>query len=403
MLELKYQELLDKTFGAGPGYRWCCISCGTEQHDLLRNRCAHCDGAVDAIHDLSITSFTDSHDPLRRYSALLPVRDPDVLRWLGEGNTACIHARELGRRLGMDALYLKDETSNPTRSTKDRVASVALARFAELGVREIALASTGNTSTSFARAARLLGGFTLHIFVGRQFLHRLNYPDHPSTRTYVVDSDFVSADISARRFAREAGIGLEGGFFNPSRREGLKLAYLEAFDDMPVAPEYVFQAVSSGMGLLGAYKGAMEYRMLGKLPKMPAFTGVQQDTCDPMAHAFGNGDATFDARHRIPAPSGIAEAILRGDPAQSYPYINTVCRSTGGRITSVGTEEIRAARRLLKDLEGLDACYSSATALAGMIAARDRGEIAPDAPVLVVVTGADRPHAPTPRRVESAR
>ncbi|GIF15826.1 threonine synthase [Actinoplanes teichomyceticus] len=400
MLTLKYRDLMRDAGAAGGGYRWCCIVCGRQSDELLRNRCASCDGAMDAIHDLARVTVHDSHDPLQRYAGLLPVRDPAALRWLGEGNTPCFHAEALGRRLGLDALYLKDETRNPTRSTKDRMASVALARYTELGVRELALASTGNSSTAYARAARLLSGFLLHIFVGRAFLSRLNYPDHPSVRTYVLDSDFVSAGNAAKRYAQASHVLFEGGFFNPSRREGLKLAYLEAYDEMPVAPRHVFQAVSSGMGLLGGYKGALEYQLLGRLPELPAFVGVQQDTCSPMAAAYADGSAVFSSRYTVPNPTGLAEAILRGDPTQAYPYINSICRGTGGRIMSVGTEEIRQARRLLLETEGLDACYASATALAGLIAMRRAGDVAPDAPVLVNLTGADRPRGLVPKAVQ---
>jgi threonine synthase len=400
MLELKYTELLeDVRSGRGGGYQWCCIQCGAADDDLIRLRCTRCGGAMDAIHDLAGVTIPDTPDPLRRYAALLPVRSRSSLRWLGEGNTGCIHAENLGRRLGLGALFVKDETANPTRSTKDRMASVALARCAELGVRSLALASTGNSSTAYVWAARLLGGFDLHVFVGESFLSRLNYADHPGVRTYVVGADFVSAGEHAKRFAAANGMPFEGGFFNPARREGLKLAYLEAFDQMPVQPRYVFQAVSSGMGLLGAYKGAVEYRALGRIADLPAFVAVQQESCSPMAHAYADGAHTLDPRYVVRNPTGIAEAILRGDPSQAYPYIDAVCRSTGGQIRSVPAEEIRQARRLISETEGLHVCYSSATALAGLIALRRRGEIPGDAPVLVNLTGADRPRSPVPHDV----
>lgn len=399
MLELKYQQLMADARASGGAYRWCCIQCGAADGELTRWRCRHCGGAMDAIYDLTGVSIVDSPDPLVRYARLLPVRDRSALRWTGEGNTGTIHAENLGRRLGLSALFVKDETANPTRSTKDRMASVALARFAELGVRSLALASTGNSSTAYVRAARLLGGFDLHIFVGEKFLTRLNYADHAGVSTYVIESDFVAAGEYAKRFCAARGMLFEGGFFNPARREGLKLAYLEAFDQLPVQPRYVFQAVSSGMGLLGAYKGAVEYRALGRLGELPAFVGVQQDSCSPMARAYAAGVPTLDRQYVVPNPTGIAEAILRGDPTQAYPYINTICRSTGGQILGVSTEEIRAAHRLVQELEGLQVCYSSATAVAGLIALRQRGEIEPDAPILVNLTGGVRPRSPVPQDV----
>lgn len=398
VLALNYSDLLERYDGRiAFGYRWCCILCGTEESDLLRYRCAACQGALDAIYDLSAVRISDDLNPLRRYAGLLPLRSE--ARWLGEGNTECIHAERLGRRIGLDALFLKDETANPTRSTKDRVASVALARFAELGVKRLALASTGNTSTAYARAARLRGDVELNIFAGHEFVHRLGYSDHPTVRTYVVDSGFDSAGAAAKQFAASGDVHFEGGFFNPSRREGLKLTYLEAFDQMPVAPRFVFQAISSGMGLVGAYKGAVEYRALGRLPRLPSFVAVQQASCAPMANAFADGVEEISERHIVANPRGIAEAILRGNPAPTYPYLNTICRSTGGSILSMTDEEIYHAHRLLEDTEGLRVCYASAATVAGVLAARQRGMISADQPVLVNLTGAVRPFAPRPREL----
>ena len=399
VLDLKYLDLMERHNGKIVSeYSWCCVLCGAEESDLLRYRCAVCRGALDAIYDLSVVGISDDADPLRRYAGLLPLRS--AARWLGEGNTECIHAERLGARIGLEALFLKDETANPTRSTKDRVASVVLARFAEFGVKRLALASTGNTSTACARAARLRGNVELRIFVGRGFVHRLNYSDHPTVRTHLVDSGFDSAGVAAKQFATASvDVHFEGGFFNPSRRDGLKLTYLEAFDQMPVAPRFVFQAISSGMGLLGAYKGAVEYWALGRLPRLPGFVAVRQASCAPTADAFADGVEELGERHIVANPRGIAEAILRGNPTQTYPYLNAICGSTGGSILSVTDEEIYHAHRLLADTEGLRVCYASAATVAGVLAARRRGMISADQPVLVNLTGADRPLAPTPREL----
>jgi threonine synthase len=364
------------------------------------NRCPQCGGAIDAIYDLRQVSIRNSPNPLLRYSGLLPVAREENLLWLGEGNTPCIHAKQLGAALGLKHLYLKDESANPSRSTKDRIGSVGLSYFKDLGVSEFVIASTGNSSTAYARAVQLVDGFRVHIFVGEDFLPRLNYPDHPSVSTYVVRDDFVNAGGAAKEFADSKKLFFEGGFFSLARREGLKLAYLEAFDAMPQPPEYVFQAVSSGMGLLGAYKGALEYRALGRLPVLPRFVAVQQRSCSPMASAFGEKSIAIRGHHIVRNPKGLAYAILRGDPSQSYPYIRYLTQRSGGQILSVDDAAIIEARRLALEAEGCSICYASATALAGLIHQARSGAIDPQAPILVNLTGADRPNSPVPGRVE---
>ena len=63
-----------------------------------------------------------------RYRELLPVFDDEVPVTLGEGLTPLLHATRLGARLGLDWLYVKDESLNPTNSFKARGQSAAITR-----------------------------------------------------------------------------------------------------------------------------------------------------------------------------------------------------------------------------------------------------------------------------------
>ncbi|PSK89432.1 threonine synthase [Murinocardiopsis flavida] len=399
-LALRYEALMDQAALAGPdaGFLLVCVLCGRSPERESANRCAECGGAVDAVHDLGRASIPSDGEPLQRYFDLLPLKNRKSIIGLGEGNTPCRPATDLGRRVGLPRLVLKIEGDNPTRSTKDRIASLGLSRFAELGVKRFVMASTGNSSTAYARGVQAVAGMELALFCGYRFRHRLGYPDHPSVSTYLVEGDFVAAGQVSRRFAARTGAFAEGGFFNLARREGLKLAYLEAFDRMDPAPDAVFQAVSSGMGLLGGYKGALEYRRLGRLPRVPRFVAVQQDACAPMAHAYRERAAAIAPRHIVHEPRGPAEAILRGDPTATYPYIRDLCRESGGAITAVTEAEIRAARCLLAEDEGVNACNAGAAALAGAVRMRREGGLSADDTVLVNLTGADREDRSAPTR-----
>jgi threonine synthase len=120
-----------------------------------------------------------------------------------------------------------------------------------------------------------------------------------------------------------------------------------------------------------------------------------------MAAAYTEGATQIQLHHIVAHPHGPAAAILRGNPTATYPYINAICRGTGGWIRSVSLERIEQARRLLAELEGIHVCHASAAAVAGVMEARAQGMIGGDEPVLVNLTGADRPHAPTPHQLST--
>jgi threonine synthase len=372
-----------------------CRGCGFEEPSRFVTRCPRCAGATDVLYDLSRATVRDDENPLIRWFDLLPFTDTEQLYWCGDGDTPLVHARELGATVGLNQLYLKDETANPSHSAKDRMASVAISFLAQRGVREFVVSSTGNSSTSMGISAAGAPEITLHIFCGADFVTRVNVPDAPNVSVYCTDTDFVGAAKLAAKFARDNGLPFEGGFFNPGRREGLKLAYLEAFDQLaPREPDVIVQAISSGMGIYGAYKGIMEYRAMGRLRGLPRIVCAQQQRCAPMYRAFHDGAETVRPEHIERKPQGIAKAILRGDPTDSYPFMRSIVLNTAGTFEAVTDDEIHAAQTQARELEGLDMCLSSSVALASTLKLAKAGSIRPDEVVLVNITGADRPPVP---------
>ena len=366
-----------------------CGRCCQEYDFEFRPKCTHCGGLLDPVYEqLSGPDFTKTN-PLERYFHLVPLQYPPSVS-LNEGNTPCIHAVNLGRELGLDELYLKDETKNPTNTTKDRIASCVLSQLKEFGIEEFVASSTGNSSTSFAFGVQKTENMVVHLFCGAEFVTRHAYCRHPRVHLHVVDGDFVAAGNAAKKFADEHELPFEGGFFNCARREALKLAYLEAFDVLPNEPTYIVQAVSSGMGMYGAYRGICEYKALGLLKSTPKLICAQQESCAPMQRAFVDDSPFIRPQHIFNNPSGIAQAILRGDPSQAYPYIYDIVKKTGGSIIAADRASIVRAREMIGDYEGIDVCYASATALAATFDLARSGRIKKTDTVLVNLTGAER-------------
>jgi threonine synthase len=374
-----------------------CQSCGAEYGRGFHPVCS-CGGLVDMQYDLPQVRLRGDANPLVRFFDLLPLRHEESICWLGEGNTPTRHAQALGRKLGLTRLYLKDETGNPTRTTKDRMASVVLSFFRENGVSEFACSSTGNSSTSLALGVARFSGFRLHVFVGRDFLHRMNFDSSERVKVYWVrDATFAEAHECAKTFARsQPGVTSERGFFNPARREGLKLAFLEAALAMPAAPHWYVQAASSGMGVYGTWRGAQQLFRMGRIARLPRLCCVQQDTCNPMVRSWRAGSPVTRPQDVLHEPTGIAEAILRGNPTATYPHLEPVVRASGGTFLEVGEAQIREAQELLHDYEGIEACPASATTIAGIRLLEQRGELHRDDVVLANITGGLRSTEVTP-------
>ena len=94
-----------------------------------------------------------------RYRQLLPVPTDVAPHPNTEpGLTRLIQRRPARpRRWASAALWVKDDTGNPTHSFKDRVVAVALAAARELGFTVLACPSTGNLANAVAAAAARAG------------------------------------------------------------------------------------------------------------------------------------------------------------------------------------------------------------------------------------------------------
>src|SRR5262245_44867235 len=101
-----------------------------------------------------------------RYRELMPLFADEQPVTLGEGFTPLIRARTLGERLGLERLFVKDESLNPTNSFKARGQSAAITRARGLGATTVSVPSAGNAGNAMAAyAAR--AGLVAKVFLPR--------------------------------------------------------------------------------------------------------------------------------------------------------------------------------------------------------------------------------------------
>lgn len=111
-----------------------CYKCGMTYEYQFKLKCNKCLGPIEIQYDYSKVKINNSDNPIKKYFDLLHIPSIEYIHYLNEGNTSLFHAKELGKYLKLDNLYLKLEGENPTDTTKDRMVSVALSYLKVTGI-----------------------------------------------------------------------------------------------------------------------------------------------------------------------------------------------------------------------------------------------------------------------------
>jgi threonine synthase len=314
---------------------------------------------------------------IERYRRFLPVDDATPALTLGEGMTPLVHARRLGRELGLERLFLKVEGQNPTGSFKDRGMVLAVARARQRGAEGVICASTGNTSASAAAYAAAAGMEAIVVLPrGRIAAGKLLQALVAGARVVAVDGNFDDALRIVRELADRPGeaVALVNSV-NPERIEGQKTAAFEVCDDLGDAPDVLAIPVGNAGNITAYWAGFREYEAAGRSARLPRMTGFQ-----------AVGAAPLVLGHAVESPDTIATAIRIGNPA-SWSRAIAARDDSGGLIEAVTDDEILAAQRDLARVEGVFCEPSSAASVAGIRRLAAEGRIARDETVVCVLTG----------------
>ena len=148
-----------------------CHLCGTKFPAEALWVCDQCLGPLEVVYDYAGRRGAVTRDLIEkrprnvwRFRELLPITG-EPRTGFHSGYTPLVRADRLATKLGLDELYIKDDSVNhPTLSYKDRVVSMAATRAVELGFTVFGCASTGNLANSVsAHAARL--GLECYVFI----------------------------------------------------------------------------------------------------------------------------------------------------------------------------------------------------------------------------------------------
>ena len=329
-----------------------------------------------------------------RYRSVLPAVDGELIARrvrLGEGGTPLLSAPRLAEAVGCRAVWLKDESRNPTGSFKDRGTAVGVAVLASLGFNAVGTVSTGNMARSVAAyAAR--AEMRASVWVGA------DTPAEKLAPIAVHGADLLRFDApygeiyaSSMEWGRAEGVP----FVNSDsslRVEGQKTISYELAEQLGGrTPDWFIVPTSSGGNLSAIAKGFDEAVAWGWLERPCRLVAVQAEGCAPIARAW---EAGADDPVAVDTPRTIAGAIVNPTPPSGSRALRWL-RRVDGVAVAVSDAEILDAQLRVARLTGRYVQPASASSLAALERLRRDGTVGPEDGVALLLTGSGR-NAPAP-------
>ncbi len=368
-----------------------CRECGREYTVEPIYVCEFCFGPLEVAYDyksiaraMNRKKIEKRERSLWRYRELLPI-DGDPQVGLDSGFTPLVKADNLARVLGVDELYIKDDTVvHPTLSFKDRVVAIALTKAREFGFDTVACASTGNLAHSVS-AHGAKAGFERFIFIpasleASKIIASLVYEPN----LIAVDGNYDDVNRLCSEIANKYRWAFVNINIRPFYAEGSKTIGFEVVEQLGwKAPDNVVVPCASGSLLTKVWKSFKEFKEIGVIKDLETKVfAAQAAGCSPIATAVKQGTDVI----RPVKPNTIAKSLAIGNPADGF-YAAQVVKETGGYAEDVSDQEIIDAIKLLARTEGIFAETAGGVTLAAAQKLIEGGKISREGVTVICITG----------------
>jgi threonine synthase len=334
-----------------------------------------------------------------RYLPLLPVTDPggENTPFRNVGWTPVYDLKPLAKKAGLESLWVKDESRNPTASFKDRASALVVARTINLGqtnsiIPTIVTASTGNAGAALAGMAAAVGQKAV-IFAPKsappaKIAQLLVF----GAKVLLVDGTYDDAFDLSIQASNAFGWYCRNTGYNPFTLEGKKTAAFEIWEwyanlvgtsesQDRSRPFTIFVSVGDGNIISGIHKGFKDLLSIGWIEKIPRIIGVQAEGSASISNAFHN-----QSEEIIPVSAQtLADSISVDFPRDGVRAVRA-SRQTGGTYITVPDQQILVAIAELGKC-GIFAEPAGATAYAGFVEATRQGILEDGGVNLVINTG----------------
>ncbi len=335
-----------------------CRECGREYPVKLLAGCEDCYGPLEVDYHYDAIAGVLNRDviasrpkSLWKYRELLPL-DSDPVIGLATGGTPLIRAQRLGRKLGLNNLYLKNDSVNaPTLSFKDRVTAVAINKALEFKLEAVGCASTGNLANSVAANAAAAGLPSFILIPDNLEQSKVMATSIYGTRLIAVKGNYDAVNRLCSQVVDRYPWGFVNVNLRPFYAEGSKTFGYEIAEQLGWrAPDAIVIPMAGGSLIGKTYKGLNELHRIGLLkePVRTRMYGAQAAGCNPIIDAVKRGTQEI----RPVKPNTICKSLAIGNPADGY-YSAGLIQKSGGWGEDVTDPEIVEGIKLLAETEGV--------------------------------------------------
>jgi threonine synthase len=377
-------------------FKFRCIECGAfYQESKTRLTCDACatgqqpGGVLRGVLEVVLDTLPEvwpaappaSPECLR---AFLPLPTIEFLPPIPVGGTPLLSVPRLRRALGMNNLWVKDDTRNPSGSTKDRASLLVVAKAREYGYETIATASTGNAATALAAIAAAAGVRAVVFVPATAPVAKLVQMQSYGALVMPVEGTYDQAFELCLQACREFGWYNRNTALNPFTIEGKKTVALEIAAALaPDEPDAVLVPTGDGVILSGVAKGFADLKRCGLLRRTPRLIAVQPEGSSAIVNALRSGAETITP---VAGAASVADSLTVETPRNALQCLRVVRASQGAGVT-VSDSSILSAIAELAQLTGVFAEPAGAAALAGLRVALEQKLVGRDERVVLLVTG----------------
>ena len=366
-----------------------CRECKKEYDSTFKYICDECFGPLDVHYNfpsLTKNTFVNREQTYWRYFELLPITDKSNIVSISAGMTPLVKAEKLGKAIGLNNLYIKNDSVNPTFSFKDRPAGVAVSKAKEFGLGSVGCASTGNLAAATAAHAAK-AGLPCYIFAPSDIEHAkitqaLSYGSH-----YIaVDGTYDDANRIAAQVGDSKGVGIVNINMRSYYVEGSKtLAYEVAEQLNWQVPDQLIVPTGSGAMLNAICKGFEELETVSLVNQVSQMhmNCAQANGCAPIVTAFKKNSTDVVP---VESPDTVAKSLAIGDPGDGR-YVLKRLKQFNGIAEESNNKEILDAILLLAKTEGIFTEPAGGVSVAVLKKMVEQGKIDKNEITVCYVTG----------------